>query len=155
METKKLYKVPHYRLQLVRESGREYCRRKAASFDDAASLFRHLLADLPHEELCALFMNGSNRIIGSQTISVGGQAGAACTPADVFRGAIAVNASAIILGHNHPSGDAAPSPQDVRMTRQLHEAGKLLGVTVLDHVVVAQTPGGWACTSLRDAGAFD
>jgi DNA repair protein RadC len=77
-------------------------------------------------------------------------------PREVFRGAVADSAAAIVCAHNHPSGDPTPSAEDVRITRQLVEAGRILGIRVLDHVVIgrpdATGPGAPGFLSLRESG---
>lgn len=152
----KLYKVPHYKVRLVREEEHEYAATSCGSAEIASFIFRTLLKDIPHEEVVALYLKGNNDIIGSQTLSIGGLHGAALLPADVFRGALAASASAIILGHNHPSGDPTPSAADIQLTRQVALAGDLIGIPLFDHIVVAEVPSGRSpYVSLRDVGAFD
>lgn len=78
-------------------------------------------------------------------------------PREVFREAIACGASAVVLAHNHPSGDPTPSAEDIRLTRELVAAGKVVGIPVLDHVILgrAETAGGRSYVSLREAGLVE
>lgn len=92
----------------------------------------------PKECLRGLFLNSRNRVIRNEVISIGTVNANLIHPREVFRSGIESNAAAIILAHNHPSGDPTPSAEDVEITRQLVAAGKILGITVLDHVVIAK-----------------
>ncbi len=129
--------VPHYKFRLVEDGVREYRHEFIRSADEAYELCFDLLRDLPHEEVVIVYISGTNRIMGTATIAMGGLHGAALTPRDVFRGAINIGASAIILAHNHPSGDPTPSAADIAMTKALKDIGETLGIDVLDHLVIA------------------
>jgi len=94
----------------------------------------------------ALVLNGRHRLLTTVTVGIGTLDGTIVHPRDVFREAVRRNAAAVVLVHNHPSGDPAPSTEDVEITRRLVSAGKLLGISVLDHLVVAK--GGYV--SLRE-----
>ena len=78
-----------------------------------------------------------NDLIGVETVSIGSITASTTTPRDIFKSAILANAVAIILCHNHPSGNLKPSDSDVELTRQLVDAGELLGIKVLDHLIVS------------------
>lgn len=93
------------------------------------------LADLPHEEFWLLLLNRANKIIKKQPISQGGVSGTVADPKIIFNHALNHLASSVILVHNHPSGNVKPSEADKRLTRQLYEAGKLLEIAVLDHII--------------------
>lgn len=88
------------------------------------------------EEAKMLLLNRANNVLGISTLSTGGVAGTVLDPKLVFAIALKANASAIILAHNHPSGNLYPSPQDRQITKQMKEAGKILDVQVLDHVIL-------------------
>lgn len=90
------------------------------------------------ETFQVVFVNTRRRLIGMQTLSQGTLDTLLVHPRDVFRRAIAANASAVILVHNHPSGDPTPSEADVRVTRDLMRAGQLLRIEVLDHVILGR-----------------
>ena len=100
-----------------------------------------LLAPRMREEVCEVFyvlhLNGQNRVIGITEAARGGVGSLTIGPRDVFRAACAQGASAIIIAHNHPSGDPTPSAEDRAFTAKIVEAGKVLGIPVLDHVIVA------------------
>ena len=89
-----------------------------------------------------------HRVIGTTIVSIGTAAHTFLAPREVYRDALLLGASAIVVAHNHPSGDAAPSDDDRRITRRLARAGETLGVELLDHVIV----GDPAWTSLARAG---
>lgn len=102
------------------------------------------------ECFAVLYLNTRNQPLGYEVVAVGGLNAAALQPRDVFAPALEMGAAAVILGHNHPSGDATPSPEDLAVTRHLTEAGRLLGVEVLDHLVIAPE----RFRSLRESGAL-
>lgn len=103
---------------------------------DAALLFMPQLRDLEQEHLYAVLVDAKGRVLAADLVAVGGLSGVTAHPREVFRAAVRKNAHAMVLVHNHPSGDPTPSPDDVAVTRRLVEAGRLLGVEVLDHVVI-------------------
>lgn len=95
-----------------------------------------LLVDLKHEEFWILLMNQANHIVGKTLISKGGVSGTVVDSKMVFKPALDALASGIILVHNHPSGNLKPSHQDIELTRKLAQAGRLLDITVHDHVII-------------------
>ena len=95
------------------------------------------LIDLPYEEFWILQLNRANHVIGRARISAGGVSGTVVDSKMVFKPAIEVLATSIILVHNHPSGNLKPSQADIELTRKLKEAGKHLDIAVLDHIIVA------------------
>jgi DNA repair protein RadC len=97
-----------------------------------------------------LYLNTRNQPVGCEKVAVGGLNVAALQPREVFAPALTLGAAAVILAHNHPSGDPTPSPEDLAVTRHLQEAGRLLGVEVLDHLVICAE----RFKSLREAGAL-
>ncbi len=115
---------------------------------DAAALMMAEIGHLEQEHFCVLFLDARQRVLGTQMLYRGNLTQAQIRIGEVFREAIRRNCAAIVVAHNHPSGDPTPSPDDIAVTRQLIEAGKLLGITVLDHLVIGQ--GRWI--SLRDRG---
>jgi DNA repair protein RadC len=108
------------------------------SVDDVARWARPRLAVLEHEEVWLLSLDGQNGLLAARRVAQGGLHGCALTPSDVLRPAVRAAASAIILLHNHPSGSAEPSPEDVEMTQELGVASRLLGIPLLDHVIIAR-----------------
>jgi DNA repair protein RadC len=104
---------------------------------DAFSLLKGDLMDLPHEEFWVLFLNKANRVIKKKRVSEGGVSGTVADPKIIFKLAIEELASGIVVAHNHPSGNLTPSQSDRDLTKRLKEAGKLLEIQLLDHVIVA------------------
>jgi len=102
---------------------------------DVYDLMKPTLADLSHEEFWLVLLNRANKVIRTQNISQGGVSGTIADPKIIFNHALNLLASGIILVHNHPSGNTKPSEADKRLTRQLVEAGKLLEIAVLDHII--------------------
>ncbi|KAB2915443.1 MAG: JAB domain-containing protein [Bacteroidetes bacterium] len=106
---------------------------------DIYDLFKPKLADLMHEEFWILLLNQGLKIIGERQVSEGGMTSTAVDARKIFRLAIDEGAASIALAHNHPSGSLKPSNEDILLTNRLKEAGKLLDVKVIDHVIVAET----------------
>jgi len=98
---------------------------------------RHDVAAMPQEHFFAVILNTRQKPVAVVTVAIGSVASVDVHPRDVFREAITRNAHSIVLAHNHPSGDTAPSSADIDLTRRMVEAGRLLGIPVLDHVIVA------------------
>jgi DNA repair protein RadC len=102
-------------------------------------IFRSLMSDQPYEEFWILMLNRGNQIVGKKCISEGGISGTVVDPKKIFKIALDHHASSIILGHNHPSGGVEPSDSDNRITLKVAEAGKMLEIAVLDHVIVGDS----------------
>lgn len=112
-------------------------RPKITSSKDAYDVIKADLLDIPHEEFWILLLNRANRVIRKSQISQGGIAGTVADPKIIFKLALDDLASGIILAHNHPSGNLTASQADLDLTKKLKEAGKLLDIQVLDHLIVA------------------
>lgn len=141
--------IPLYTTRLVCETRFPFCDRIQVSAPaDVAPILIEYFRDKDREEFIAVLLDTANTILGLAQISVGGLAASIVEPRQVFKVAILANAAAIILCHNHPSGNVEPSREDIRITRQLVEAGKLMGVPVHDHLIIA----GSQYTSLAERG---
>ena len=127
---------PVFRVQLVRESGID--RPQLDHPWDAAQILCRYLENEDREHFVTLMLDVKNRVIGIHTVSIGNLNSAIVSPREVFKAAILANAASIIVGHNHPSGDVTPSPEDIEITEVLKKAGKLLGIEVLDHIIVGE-----------------
>jgi DNA repair protein RadC len=106
----------------------------------AKDVFEYLtdMRNLPKEHLRGIYLNTHNRVIHDEVISIGTINSNIVHPREVFRPAIEYGAAAVVLAHNHPSGNPKPSPMDVEITEQLVAAGKIIGINVLDHVVISK-----------------
>ena len=113
-------------------------RPRIESPEEAAELMRPVLRDREQEEVHVLLLDTKNRLVTAEQVTVGLLDRSQAHAREVFREAIRLNCSRILLVHNHPSGDPAPSAEDRAVTRQLGEAGRALGIPVLDHVVVGR-----------------
>lgn len=111
---------------------------KITASKEAVDIFQPLLGDLLHEEFWALFLNRANRVITKEKISTGGMSGTVADPRLIFKAALDHKAVCLILCHNHPSGNTQPSSADRQLTKNMVEAGKVLEITVLDHIIVTQ-----------------
>jgi DNA repair protein RadC len=125
-------------LELGKRLGAEPLRRGAVlrSSRDVYQHYHPRLATAPRETFWVVLLDVKNRILGEAKVSEGSLSSAVVHPREVFRPAVEESAAAVILVHNHPSGDPAPSAEDVAITRRLREAGDIVGVKVLDHVVI-------------------
>jgi DNA repair protein RadC len=127
----------------IGEIVRRYGDKSQAGFTtirNAQNVYDYLqdMRNLPKEHLRGLFLNSHSRIIRDEVISIGTVNSNIIHPREVFRAGIECNAAAVVLAHNHPSGEVTPSDEDVEITKQLVEAGKILGITVLDHVIITK-----------------
>ncbi|MBR5730514.1 MAG: DNA repair protein RadC [Firmicutes bacterium] len=114
----------------------------------AAGAFMEDLRHLKKEVLCVAMINTKAELIAKETVASGGLYYAGANPREIFSTAVRKGAYAIILAHNHPSGDPSPSPDDISMTRQLAEAGKILGIVLEDHIII----GDGRYVSLKEMG---
>jgi DNA repair protein RadC len=112
-------------------------KARITSSRDVFEILKAHLLDIHHEEFWVLHLNRANRVIKKHQVSQGGVAGTIADPKIIFKAALAELASGIILAHNHPSGNLTASQADIDLTKKLKEAGKLLEIQVLDHVIIA------------------
>ncbi|MFH1005005.1 MAG: DNA repair protein RadC [Bacteroidota bacterium] len=112
-------------------------REKIFSSKDTFEIFFSVFQDIPHEEFWMLLLNRANQVIKKEFISRGGVSSAVVDAKIIFKTAIQHLACGIILCHNHPSGNLKPSDRDIQLTKNLKEAGKILDVSVLDHIIIS------------------
>ena len=123
----------------IREIEYSYEKRpKISGMDDVIKAVKPMIADQNKEFFIALYLNTKNGIIKQEVVSVGSLNANVVHPREVFRTACMVSALSIIVAHNHPSGDPAPSREDIEITKKLAEAGKMIGIELLDHVILGQ-----------------
>ena len=125
-----------YRVMLVRERQIPSYEHQFRSSADAARMLATYLADVDREHFVVCMLDQKNHVIGIHTVSMGSLTASIVHPREVFKAAILANAATILCGHNHPSGDTQPSLEDRAMTQRLAEAGKLLGINVVDHIII-------------------
>ena len=128
------YQKLKVQVQLVREVPQD--RPPCESPDDVCQLVKQELAKADRERCLSLMLDARNRVIGIEEVSVGSLNANILHPREIFKSAILANAAAIILAHNHPSGSMDPSDEDLTITKRIQEAGKILGIDVVDHVIV-------------------
>jgi DNA repair protein RadC len=118
--------------------GEDEPRPYVSSPADAAELIQYEMSLLEQEELWVLLLDTRNRLTGTTKLYRGSLNSAHVRVGEVFRDALRRNAAAVIVAHNHPSGDPFPSPEDIAITRSIREAGELLDVKVLDHLIIGR-----------------
>src|SRR5215831_10592300 len=128
--------IPIYRVSLVREGRLPNAKERIRSAAIASTILHTYLADVDREHFVILLLDQKNQVIGIHTVSIGSLTASVVHPRETFKVAILANAASIICGHNHPSGDCQPSREDRALTTRLVEAGKLLGINVLDHIII-------------------
>ncbi len=125
-------------------------RPQVKSPAEAANLIMGSMSLLEQEHLCTILLDTKNHVLKVHTLYIGSLNTASVRVGEVFREAIRLNCAALIVAHNHPSGDPTPSPEDVNVTRQFVEAGKLLDIDVLDHLVIGMSR--WVSLKQRGLG---
>jgi DNA repair protein RadC len=136
-------------IKMMREGSMLYDVRKICSPADAVELGRRFLEDADREQLVVCCLDTKNQPQSVNVASVGSLNSSIVHPREVFKAAILSNAASILIFHNHPSGDPAPSNEDISITKRLKEAGKLMGIELLDHIVIGSE--GRYC-SLKEKG---
>ena len=145
-----MFKLPIYNICMAEEGYRHVTMEVIGHHDspveylrmpsDASDAIRSYLKGVDREHFVVLFLSTKNKINGFYTSHIGSLNASVVHPREVFKPAIIANTAGIIVAHNHPSGDPTPSREDVHMTERLHEAGKTLGIELLDHIIIGD-PG--------------
>lgn len=115
---------------------------------DAANFLMPHLSTLNQEHFVVLFLNVKNEIIHRETVFIGSLNASIVHPREIFKTAVKYNSASFICSHNHPSGNPAPSPEDIEVTKRLQEAGLIMGVELLDHVIIGDN----SFISLKEKG---
>ncbi|HKL49217.1 MAG TPA: DNA repair protein RadC [Desulfuromonadales bacterium] len=139
--------------EIARRHGTE-ALEQGAQYASPVEVFRHFhprLCDHKKESFIALLLDSKNRLIREVTISVGSLTASIVHPREVFGPVIRESAAAVLFVHNHPSGDPTPSSEDIEITTRLRDAGTLMGVRVLDHIIIGREK----FVSLAERGVFD
>lgn len=137
-----LYRIRVYDVRLV-QSRRPFSlnTRFASESRTAASAFQSLIAMTDREHMACLFLNGNHEITGAHIVAIGAQSTiGGIDPRVIFRAAFMACASAVVLGHNHPSGDPSPSAEDLTTTERIVRVGSVLDIPVVDHIIVTRDP---------------
>jgi len=113
-------------------------REKITASKDVYEMMKPLLIDLPHEEFWLIMLNRANLVLKKELISKGGVAGTVVDTKIIFKTAVDNYASSIIICHNHPSGNLKPSDADIKITRTIKEAGKIMEIPLLDHLIITE-----------------
>lgn len=128
--------TPHYKVMLVHDESISISSKYIRSPEDAAKIITNYLKGVDREHFVGLYLNSANELISIHTISIGTLNASLVHPREVFKLALIVGAASVIVAHNHPSGNLEPSQEDIAITKQLVDAGKILGVPVHDHIIV-------------------
>ena len=135
-------------IKMVKESSFLYQTRQILSPNDAYEMIKEQLEGLDREQFIIACLNTKNEPTNISVVSVGSLNKAIVHPREVFKTAILSNAASVMAFHNHPSGETTPSQQDIQLTHRLYEAGELLGIKLLDHLII----GDGTFTSLKEKG---
>ena len=130
-----------YRIEMVRESGKKEKNSSTEPLSNAQKVYQYLhrgLENKDREFFVSILVDTRNVPLGVNLVSIGGQSSSIVEPREVFKAAILASAASLILAHNHPSGDPKPSQSDIGVTKRLVEAGEILGIPVLDHIIVGR-----------------
>jgi len=141
------YRVPRYRVTLICEDSISPSAVPIQTSTAAAALLRPCFEGLDREQFVVCGLDAKHTVIGINVVSIGSLSLSIVHPREVFKALILMNAAAVICAHNHPSGDVTPSQDDRVLTKRLREAGELLGITLLDHLIL-----GDRCYSFADQG---
>ncbi len=132
-------RVPVIKIQIVKERTMPYQESiNIGSPFDAAQFIRTYIGEADREHFVVLLLNTKHRINAIHTVSVGSLSATIVHPREVLKAAILANAAALVVGHNHPSGDPTPSQEDVSVTHRLLQASAIMGIELLDHVIVCE-----------------
>ena len=128
-----------YELKVIRERREGYgARKQFRNSQQIYEVFRERFMRADREEFLVVLVDAKNKLLGFHVVSVGSLTSSIVHPREVFKAAILSNAAAVILVHNHPSGDPVPSAEDLSITSRLCETGEVIGIKVLDHVVIGE-----------------
>ncbi|WP_127588023.1 RadC family protein [Paenibacillus koleovorans] len=153
-EIKGIGEAKALQIQAGIELGRRLARtvqpemRTIRSPKDVYGLLGEELRYLQKEHFVCLFLNTKNQVVGQETLSIGSLNASIVHPREVFLAAVKRSSASLICAHNHPSGDPTPSPEDIQISKRLAEAGQLLGIELLDHIII----GDRSHVSLKEQG---
>lgn len=131
-----MHYIPKVTIQMIREGSIKSEIKKIGSPSDAANLLRGVMEGFDREHFIILALDTKHQVNAIHTVSIGTLNASLVHPREIFKAAILANAESIILSHNHPSGDPAPSREDIEVTARLQKAGEILGIDILDHIII-------------------
>lgn len=141
--------IPLYQTRIVKTMNAPFeVREQVKSPDDVFGFLSEYFEARDREYMVAVFLDTANTVIGMSVLSIGDLSGAYASTRDAFKHALLANAAAIVLAHNHPSGNPEPSRADISVTREMVEAGEVMGIPIHDHLIFAEG----AYTSLATEG---
>ena len=132
--------IATYRVTLVKDRQLSFDTCRLQNSKQAQPLIKSLIethGQPDREQFCVLMLNAKNEIIGLNIVSTGDVSSATVTPRELLKPAILTNSSALILGHNHPSGDVSPSQDDIAVTQRIVQASKIMGIVVHEHLIIS------------------
>jgi len=145
--------ISFFNLKVVKEtSGRYDVQKKIQTPGDVFNIAQNVIRanEYAEENLWLITLDTKNNITGIFTVSTGSLNSSIVHPREVFKRAVLQNAASIIICHNHPSGDPTPSPEDINITKRIYNAGQILGIELLDHIIIGDNK----YTSLKENGVF-
>lgn len=143
-------RVDIVKIQMVKEGSLLYKNRTVHSPQNGFDLMKQFLGDVDREHFIVMCLDTKNQPTALNICHIGCLNSALVHPREVFKPAILSNAASIMVGHNHPSGNPEPSEADIKMTRRLEEAGDLMGIRLLDHLIIGED----TYISLKERGNF-
>lgn len=149
MKVKRAKRVDIVSLKMIKESSILYGDRKISTPKDAIEIVKVILEDCDREKLVVCCLNTKNEPTSISTVSIGTLNSSIVHPREVFKTAIMSNSASIILFHNHPSGNTQPSKEDISITERIKEAGKIIGIEMIDHIIIGDNE---KYTSLKEEG---
>jgi DNA repair protein RadC len=135
-EKVRMHRLPIYRVALVRETSQPSMINCIKTPRNVYEIAASYLEGADREHFVVMMLDTKNQVIGINTVAIGVLSSCPIHPREVFKPAILANAAGVVLLHNHPSGDPSPSQDDLFLTNRLKEAGDVLGITVIDHVIL-------------------
>lgn len=136
MESKQINIVS---LQMIKTGTLSYLKRRITSPEDATDILKSFIGNSDREHLILICMNSKNEPTHIQTLSIGSINQSIIHPREIFKTAIFSNANSIMIGHNHPSGDVTPSPEDINITERLMLISEMMGILFYDHIVFSES----------------
>ncbi|RTX70532.1 DNA repair protein RadC [Mammaliicoccus sciuri] len=126
------------KVQMVKEDTLWYLKRSIGEPKDAADIMREFIGNADREHFILICLNSKNEPTHIETVSIGTINFAVIHPRETFKTTILSNATGIIIGHNHPSGDVTPSPEDIKITQRIKEISEMMGIILYDHITFSE-----------------